>query len=231
VFQNKGLIIIFLLLFIIPTAIGWYFLGNIEQEQLNTFLKQLGIWAPLIYIIVYILVTILVLPTTPLNLSGGAIFGIWWGTLWTSLAAIIAAIVAFLFSRTMGRELIEKKLAGTWKAMDAEIHQGGLYYLFAIRLFPIIPYGLVNFAAGLTSIPFRDYLFATILGTVPGIFPFVMLGNSGLKAMKTGQILPLIFSFALMGILVGGATWYRGRRRNPEKALKELEQSSKTYDD
>jgi len=60
VFQNKGLIILFLLLFIIPTAIGCYFLGNIEQEQLNTFLKQLGIWTPLIYIIVYILVTILV---------------------------------------------------------------------------------------------------------------------------------------------------------------------------
>jgi uncharacterized membrane protein YdjX (TVP38/TMEM64 family) len=76
--------------------------------------------------------------------------------------------------------------------MDAEMRQGGLFYMFAIRLLPIIPYGLVNFAAGLTSIRFRDYLIGTILGTVPGVLPFVMLGSSGLQAMRTGDILPLL---------------------------------------
>jgi uncharacterized membrane protein YdjX (TVP38/TMEM64 family) len=68
----------------------------------------------------------------------------------------------------------------------------------------------VNFAAGLTSIKFRDYFLGTLLGTVPGILPFVMMG-AGLTALKQGNILPLLFALALTGILVGTATWYRRR--------------------
>ena len=116
-----------------------------------------------------------------------------------------------------------KKLAGRWQAIDAEIGQGGLFYMFAIRLLPIIPYGLVNFTAGLTSISYRDYLAGTILGTVPGVLPFVMMG-AGLQALSRGDILPLMCAFALTGMLVGGATWYRRRRQNPQKALQQIEQ-------
>jgi uncharacterized membrane protein YdjX (TVP38/TMEM64 family) len=103
-------------------------------------------------------------------------FRIYWGTLWTTLAALVAAIAAFAFTRTIGRELVSQKLAGHWSMIDAEIRQGGLFYLFAIRLLPIIPYGIVNFVAGLTSIKFKDYLIGTLFGTLPGVFPFVMMG-------------------------------------------------------
>jgi uncharacterized membrane protein YdjX (TVP38/TMEM64 family) len=114
--------------------------------------------------------------------------------------------------------------------MDAEMLQGGLFYMFAIRLLPIIPYGLVNFAAGLTSIQFRDYLLGTIIGTIPGVLPFVMLGSSGLQAMRTGDFLPLIGALCLTGLLVGGATWYRHRRQSPQEALEEKERKRQQED-
>jgi len=218
VLNFKNSIFLLTVFCIIVTGLGVYLLGGIDQEQLQTLLQQAGIWTPIIYITLYTVGTILILPSTPLNLSGGAIFGIWWGTLWTSLAAIVAAVVAFAFTRTVGRDLVASKLAGRWEAIDAEMRQGGLFYMFAIRLLPIIPYGLVNFAAGLTSIRFRDYFVGTILGTVPGILPFVMMG-SGLQALRSGNILPLMCALALMGMLVGGATWYRRRRQFPQKAV------------
>ena len=208
---------------IVVTGVGIYFLRGINQEQLQVWLQQMGIWAPIIYISLYTLGTLLILPSTPLNLTGGAIFGIWWGTLWTTVAAVVAAVVAFIFTRSIGRELIAKKLAGRWEAIDAEIYHGGLFYMFAIRLLPIIPYGLVNFTAGLTSIRYRDYLTGTILGTVPGVLPFVMMG-AGLQALSQGNIIPLMFALALTGMLVGGATWYRRRRQNPQRALRQVEQ-------
>ncbi|HBL13439.1 MAG TPA: TVP38/TMEM64 family protein [Cyanobacteria bacterium UBA11162] len=220
----KNGFLLLIIVCIIATGLGVYLLADIDQAQLQTWLKQAGIWAPLIYIILYTVGTILILPSTPLNLSGGAIFGVWWGTIWTSIAAMVAAVVAFAFTRTVGREVVARKLAGRWEAMDAEMRQGGLFYMFAIRLLPIIPYGLVNFAAGLTSIRFRDYLVGTLLGTVPGILPFVMMG-SGLQALKSGDILPLMFALALIGMLVGGATWYRRHRQSPQKALEERERS------
>lgn len=219
----KSAIFLLTVFCIVATGVGVYLLGGIDQAQLQHWLKSAGLWAPVIYVALYTVGTVLILPSTPLNLSGGAIFGSWWGTVWASVAAIIAAVVAFAFTRTVGREVVSRKFAGRWEAMDAEMCQGGLFYMFAIRLLPIIPYGLVNFAAGLTSIRFKDYLVGTVLGTVPGILPFVMMG-AGLRSLKNGDILPLMAALALAGILVGGATWYRRRRQSPQEALEETEQ-------
>ena len=97
--------------------------------------------------------------------------------------------------------------------------------MFAIRLIPIMPYGLVNFAAGLTSVSFKDYVLGTTLGTVPSVLPFVLLGSSGLKALRTGDVLPLVGALALTGILVAGSTWYRRRRTFPKKAAEILKKS------
>ncbi len=199
-----------------------YLLGGIDKEQLQGWLKEAGIWAPIIYILLYTIATILILPSTPLNLSGGAIFGIWWGTIWTTIAAIVAAIISFALTRTVGRELVAQKLGRRWKAIEAEMSQGGLFYMFSIRLLPIIPYGLVNFAAGLTSIRFRDYFIGTLLGTVPGVLPFVMMG-SGLNSLQQGNFLPLIGGLTLTAMLVGGANWYRRRRQSPQKDLEKIE--------
>jgi uncharacterized membrane protein YdjX (TVP38/TMEM64 family) len=218
----KSSIFILTIICILATGAGVYLLADIDQQQLQTWLKQAGIWAPLIYILLYTLGTILILPSTPLNLSGGAIFGIWWGTMWTTIAAVIAAVVAFTFTRTIGRDVVAKKFAGKWEAIDGEMRQGGLFYMFAIRLLPLIPYGLVNFTAGLTGIRFKDYFIGTLLGTVPGILPFVMMG-AGLRSLKQGDILPLTFALALTGMLVGVATWYRRRRQSPQKELLEKE--------
>lgn len=193
------------------TALTAYALGGIRPELVQDWLREAGLWAPILYIIVYVVATILVLPSTALNLTGGAIFGPWLGTIWTSVAAILAAIVAFAFTRTVGRRAVAKRLQGRWQAMDAEVRQGGLFYMFAIRLVPIMPYGLVNFAAGLTSVSYRDYIVGTTLGTVPSVLPFVLLGSSGLQAMQTGKVMPLVGALALTGILVAGSTWYRRR--------------------
>jgi uncharacterized membrane protein YdjX (TVP38/TMEM64 family) len=215
----KNSFVLLVLFCIIATGVGVLAIGGIDRQQLQTWLETMGLWAPLIYILLYTLGTLLILPSTPLNLTGGAIFGIWWGTLWTTIAALVAAIAAFAFTRTIGREWVSQKLAGRWSAVDAEICQGGLFYMFAIRLLPIIPYGIVNFVAGLTSIKFKDYSIGTLLGTLPGVLPFVMMG-AGMTELSQGNVLPLMAAFALTGILVGGATWYRRRRQAPVEQKK-----------
>ena len=223
-FNLKSSFFVITIFCIIITGLGIYFIRAIEQEQLQLWLQQMGIWAPIIYISLYTLGTLLILPSTPLNLIGGAVFGIWWGTLWTTVAAVVAATVAFTFTRTIGRELVAQRLVGRWQVIDSEIRVGGLFYMFALRLLPIIPYGLVNFTAGLTAISYRDYLTGTIFGTVLGILPFIMMG-AGFQALSQGDILPLIFASALTVILVAGATWYRRRRQNPQRALQQIEKN------
>lgn len=218
-------ILLLTIICIVVTGGAVYLLRGIESTQIQALLNSEGVWSPIIYIGLYVVATVLVLPSTVLNLTGGAVFGAVWGTLWTSLAAIIAAIIAFTFTRTIGRKTIAKQLSGRWQAMDAEVRQGGLFYMFAIRLVPIMPYGLVNFAAGLTSISFKDYVLGTAIGTVPSVLPFVLIGSSGLKALHTGDVLPLLGALGLTGILVGGVAWYR-RRNLLNKAAQALQKSA-----
>ncbi len=200
------------------TAIALAWAGHLDPAQVQAELRAAGIWAPIVYLMLYVIATLLVLPSTALNLTGGAIFGPVGGVVWTSLGAIIAAAIAFAVARTVGRKAIARRLAGRWQAMDTEIRQGAVFYMFAVRLVPILPYGLVNFAAGLTSIRFRDYLLGTAIGTVPSVLPFVLLGSTGVQAVQTGQIVPLLGALALTGILVGGSTWYRRQRNQARSA-------------
>jgi uncharacterized membrane protein YdjX (TVP38/TMEM64 family) len=213
---KTGAIIIFLVCVLATVGMFWY-LGGVDIDALQAWLRQWGWWAPALYVVLYIIATMLVLPSTALNLTGGALFGPWLGLLWTSVGAILAAIIAFIFSRTIGREAVAQRLAGRWQAMDAEVKRGGRFYMFALRLLPAMPYGLVNFAAGLTSISFKDYLIGTTLGTVPGILPFVWLGSSGVRAVKTGDVWPLLAALSLLALLVMGSTWYRQQRLRPPK--------------
>jgi uncharacterized membrane protein YdjX (TVP38/TMEM64 family) len=207
-------VFIFLLTAICVVATGWalHFLGGIGPEQIQAWLKSWGIWAPIVYVVLYVVATVLVFPSTALNLTGGALFGPWMGTAWASLGAVIAAIVSFAFTRTIGRTSVEKRLVGRWQEMDREVRRGGFFYMFAVRLIPVMPYGLVNFAAGLTSVSFKDYFWGTVIGTVPSVLPFVLLGSYGLRAVKTGDWLPLLGALTLTGLLVVGSTWYRRRQ-------------------
>jgi uncharacterized membrane protein YdjX (TVP38/TMEM64 family) len=195
------------------TWLGIQLLGQYKPEQLQALIRQTGVWGPLCYVGLYAIATLILLPSTPLNISGGVLFGPWFGIVWTSVGAIVAAAIAFMFSRTLGRPVMEKKLAGRWEKMDAEIRRGGLFYMFAIRLIPIMPYGIVNFAAGLTAIRFRDYLVGTTVGTVPSVLPFVLIGSSGINAISTGNLWPLLGALGLTGALVLFSTWYKARKR------------------
>jgi len=202
-------ILLFTFVCLVATALVIYFFSGIDPEKIQHWLKHAGIWAPIIYVVLYVVATTLMLPSTALNLSGGAIFGLWIGILWTSVGALLAAVVTFMFTRTIGRDMGKKRFAKQWQVMDAELCRGGLLYIFAIRLLPIIPNGVVNFSAGLTSISFKDYFIGTCLGTVPGILPFVMLGSSGVTAIKTGDVFPVIGALLLLSCLTLAAAWYR----------------------
>ena len=76
----KNSIVLLTLFCIVATGIGIVILGEIDRQQLQVWLETMGVFAPIIYLVFYTVATLLVLPSTPLNLTGGAIFGILWGT-------------------------------------------------------------------------------------------------------------------------------------------------------
>lgn len=181
-------------------------------KELSETIQGSGYIGHFIFVFAYVIATLLVLPSTAFNLAGGAIFGNVEGLLLTSLASLIAAIVAFGLARRLGKDYFERYIPKDLGNLNRQLKSGGLQYTFAARLFPLIPYGIVSFAAGLSQIRKRDYILGTLLGTPLGLAPFVFLGRSGVRALSTHDILPLTISSTCIASLIAIGTWYQKRQ-------------------
>jgi uncharacterized membrane protein YdjX (TVP38/TMEM64 family) len=131
--------------------------------------------ARLIYVAVYIVGTVALLPGTVLSFAGAVLFGPYEGTLYTWVGATIGATLAFLMARLLGRGFVERLFGGRFAAFDQRIREHGFTGLLIIRLLPLFPFNAVNFGCGLTGIRLRDYVLATAIGIVPGTFVYQFL--------------------------------------------------------
>ncbi|MBW2608904.1 MAG: TVP38/TMEM64 family protein [Deltaproteobacteria bacterium] len=140
-------------------------------EKLGTFLDSAGIWASLIFMIVYAVGVCLFIPGTLLTGLGAAIFGAYWGFVYVWVGAMLGASAAFFIGRTLGREFASSLTGDKLKKYDDAIERNGFATTLYLRLvyFPFTP---MNFGMGLTKVRFRDYFTGTALGIVVGTFLF-----------------------------------------------------------
>jgi uncharacterized membrane protein YdjX (TVP38/TMEM64 family) len=131
--------------------------------------------ARLIYVAVYIVGTVALLPGSVLSFAGAVLFGAYEGTLYTWVGATIGATLAYGMARLLGRDFVERLFGGRFGAFDQRIRDHGFTGLLIIRLLPLFPFNAVNFGCGLTGIRLRDYILATTIGIVPGTFVYQFL--------------------------------------------------------
>jgi uncharacterized membrane protein YdjX (TVP38/TMEM64 family) len=143
----------------------------LTADGLGRFLAGAGIWAPLVYIVVYAVGVCLFVPGSVLTGIGAVIFGAYWGFLYVWIGAMIGASVAFLVGRTLGREFAASLVGDRLRKYDDVIERRGFATVLYLRLiyFPFTP---MNFGMGLTKVHFRDYFFGTGLGILVGTFIF-----------------------------------------------------------
>ena len=143
----------------------------LTRDVLGNFLETAGIWAPLIFILIYTVGVCLFVPGTLLTVLGAAIFGPYWGFLYVWMGAMAGASLAFWIGRTLGRDFAASLIGEGLKKYDDAIERNGFATVLYLRLvyFPFTP---MNFGMGLTKVRFRDYFFATGLGIIVGTFIF-----------------------------------------------------------
>ena len=152
------------------------------QEILRTFLEWVqdqGAAGPLVIGIVYIFACILLLPGSVITLAAGFSFGLLTGFITVFLGSNLGASAAFWIGRTLARDWVARRVAGNAKfqAIDRAVGEQGFKIVLLLRLSPIIPFNLLNYALGLTRVSFRDYALASLIGMLPGILMYVYLGS------------------------------------------------------
>jgi len=141
--------------------------------------RSLGAWGPAIVAAVYSLACLLLIPGSILTVAAGLLFGVPVGVLVTTTGANIGACSAFLVGRTIAREPIARKIAGSPKfaAIDEAVSRDGFKIVLLLRLSPILPFNILNYALGLTKVSFRDYALASLIGMLPEILVLVYFGS------------------------------------------------------
>lgn len=158
----------------------------LTAQQLGLLLETAGFWAPLMFIVIYVVGVCLFLPGTLLTAIGAAIFGPYWGFLYVWTGAIIGAGLAFLIGRYLGRDFAESVIGDKLKQFDDAIERNGFATVLYLRLvyFPFTP---MNFGMGLTKVRFWDYFFGTALGILVGTFIFTFFVGTLKDVWASGQ--------------------------------------------
>ena len=136
---------------------------------------------------VYAVATILFLPGSLLTLVGGALFGPVWGTFYNLTGATVGAALAFLIARYLAADWVQTKAGGIGKRLVQGVEAEGWRFVAFTRLVPLFPFNLLNFALGLTRIPFLHYLIATYVCMLPGALAYTWLGYAGREAAGGGE--------------------------------------------
>jgi uncharacterized membrane protein YdjX (TVP38/TMEM64 family) len=142
------------------------------------WVEGLGAWGPAVFIAGYVVATVALLPGSLLTLAAGALFGLTGGVAWVFVGAVLGSSAAFLVSRYVARAAVERRLGGQprFAAVDRAIGREGRKIVFLLRLSPLFPFSLLNYALGLTRVRFADYLVASV-GMLPGTFLYVYYGK------------------------------------------------------
>lgn len=158
-----------------------------------TWMEGLGWAGPLLFVLVYAVACLLLLPASVFTMIAGAVYGVGWGTLYSAVGALVAIAVAFLISRHLARNAVARRLASRPElaAVDRAVGRDGFRIVLLLRLSPIFPFSILNYALGLTRMRFRDYLLASV-GSIPGTFVFVSAGRlaGDLATVAAGEASP-----------------------------------------
>jgi uncharacterized membrane protein YdjX (TVP38/TMEM64 family) len=158
-------------------------------QRFAAWVQDLGIWGPVVFILGYAAATVAFAPGAVLTLAAGALFGLVYGTVYTLAGATLGASLAFLVSRYVARRAVEHRIAANprFQAIDRAVGREGFKIVALLRLSPVFPFNLLNYALGLTRVRFLDY-FAASVAMLPGTLLYVYYGKAAgsLAAAFTG---------------------------------------------
>ena len=151
------------------------------MDWLAPFLEQiakLGPWAPLLFIGVYVLASLVLAPAFLLTFSAGAIFGLWRGTVFVYIGAVLGSSAVYVVAAPLARSRIlrwvdrDPRIAAARQAIVGR----SAWIMFLLRLSPLVPYNLLNYALALSGVRYRDFLLASV-GMIPAIVMYVYYGK------------------------------------------------------
>lgn len=189
--------------------------GLLESNVLRQLVEGQGYLGPLLFILLYTVTTVLFLPGLPMTIAAGVLFGPFWGVAYAITGATLGACASFLVARYAARDWVETKMTGVmWQKLDRQVGEQGWKIVAITRLIPLFPFNLLNYAYGLTKIPFLHYAVASFFCMLPACIAFIVFSSS-LPQLLRGNVSPaLVIGIVSIAVVSIVPAWYRRRMAN-----------------
>lgn len=172
--------------------------------------EQLGAWGPVVFVVCYIVATVLMVPGSALTLAAGTLFGVVYGTGLVSVASTLGASAAFLIGRFLARDSIVAVTSRrpAFAALDRALGKDGWKIVALARLSPVFPFTLLNYAFGVTQVKFTHYVLASWIAMLPGTVLYVYLGSLAREGVRSAARTPMEWTIYAIGLVATLAvTW------------------------
>lgn len=232
--MNKNLLRLVLLAAIaigIALAVGYR--EQLDAAALEAWIKDAGMAGPILFVLIYAFAAVFFLPGSVLTLAGGALFGPVWGTVYNLTGATIGATLAFLVARYLASDWVEQKTGGRLKQLKNGVEGEGWRFVAFVRLVPLFPFNLLNYALGLTRIKLSHYVIATVVCMAPAGFAYTYLGYAGREAAAGGEglVQKILLAIALLAVVAFLPRLIGKLRQRPMLSVNELKQRLDTGED
>jgi uncharacterized membrane protein YdjX (TVP38/TMEM64 family) len=216
--SQRVLRISLVVLLAVSIGLAWWSRDQWTTEAIVAWMAGLGVWGPLVFVGVYCLAPALFFPGAILTLASGVLFGPLAGALLSVTGATAGATVAFLLARSLAAEWVERRLGPRVHAIKAGVEREGWRFVAFVRLVPVFPFNLLNYALGLTRLSVRTFAVTSMVTMAPGALAYAYLGYVGREALGGGSALvqkgllalTLLAAVALLPVLI--RHWRRPRR-------------------
>jgi len=182
--------------------------SRISPGAIREVVLSFGFFGYGVFILGYGVATMLAVPGTLLSFSGAILFGTALGTVMNVLGATLGETLAFFAAKFLGRDFVQGFLEGRLDRFQSMVEKNGFTVMLLLRLVPIFPFVVVNYAAGLSKMRFRDYFFASMIGIIPGTFVYtylfatlgerVLTSGFEMKDLLTVDVLAPVMLFVLL---------------------------------
>ena len=168
-------------------AAAFYWRDQFSIEALTGWVGQLGWIAPLVFIACYAIAAVFFLPGWIFTLAGGVLFGPVFGTLYNLTGATIGATLAFIAARYLAHDWVAQRTGKRLRQLVEGVEKEGWRFVAFVRLVPIFPFNLLNYALGLTGIRLSHYIVASFIFMAPGGAAYTYLGYAGRELAGGGE--------------------------------------------
>ena len=215
--NNRLMRIILFLGLLAAVMLAIIYRDQIDVAVLEAWVRDAGPVAPLLFVLLYAVAAILFLPGTVFTLAGGALFGPVLGTLYNLTGATLGATLAFLVSRYLIADWVAARAGGRVKQLINGVEGEGWRFVAFVRLVPLFPYNLLNYALGLTRLRLLHYSLATFVFMTPSAIAYTYLGYAGREAVAGGEgmIRKVMLAVALLAIVAFLPRLVGNLRRGP----------------